>query len=131
LSSVEHGWQGRYFEVYDIAKKFCTNYKCMDKCYKCNCYDNKCENYKTGLKFIFGAEAYWVKDRHEKDMTNAHIIILAKNEKGRRAINKMLSQANIDGFYKVPRVDLELLLSLPREDVFLTSACIAFWKYED
>lgn len=106
LSSVEHGYQGYYFETFELAKK----------------YD---------LKFIFGCEAYWVKDRHEKDRTNAHIIILAKNENGRRAINNMLSTANEDGYYFRPRVDIELLLNLPADDVFITTACIAFWSYDD
>ena len=106
LSSVEHGWQGYYFETYELAKKY-------------------------NLKFIFGAEAYWVKDRHEKDRTNGHIILLAKNEKGRQAINEVLSTANEDGYYFRPRVDLELLLTLPPNDVMVTSACIAFWHYDD
>ena len=106
LSSIEHGWQGQYYNAYDIAKK----------------YD---------LKFIFGTEGYWVKNRLEKDNTNGHIIILAKNEIGRRAINSVLSEANETGYYYKPRLDLELLLSLPPKDVFLTSACIAFWKYAD
>ena len=83
------------------------------------------------MKFIFGAEAYWVKDRHEKDRTNGHIILLAKNENGRRAINSILSTANEDGYYFRPRVDMELLLSLPADDVMITTACIAFWHYED
>ena len=106
LSSVEHGWQGYYFETYELAKKY-------------------------NLKFIFGAEAYWVKDRHEKDRTNGHVILLAKNEKGRQAINEVLSTANEDGYYFRPRVDLELLLTLPPDDVMVTSACIAFWHYDD
>lgn len=106
LSSLEHGWQGYYFETYELAKKY-------------------------NLKFIFGAEAYWVKDRHEKDRTNGHIILLAKNEKGRQAINEVLSTANEDGYYFRPRVDLELLLTLPPNDVMVTSACIAFWHYDD
>lgn len=106
ISSVEHGWQGYYFETFELAKK----------------YD---------LKFIFGAEAYWVKDRHEKDRTNGHIILLAKNENGRRAINSILSTANEDGYYFRPRVDMELLLSLPADDVMITTACIAFWHYDD
>lgn len=106
LSSCEHGWQGRYYEVYDIAKKY-------------------------GLKFIFGTEAYWVKDRFEKDKTNGHITIFAKSEKGRREINRILSDANIEGYYFKPRVDVDLLLSLTPSEVFLTSACIAFWKYDD
>lgn len=106
ISSVEHGWQGYYFETYELAKK----------------YD---------LKFIFGAEAYWVKNRLEKDRTNGHIIMLAKNENGRRAINSILSTANEDGYYSRPRVDVELLLSLPADDVMITTACIAFWHYDD
>ena len=106
LSSVEHGWQGYYYEVFELAQKY-------------------------NLKFIFGAEAYWVKDRLEKDKSNNHIVILAKNEKGRRAINAALSTANEDGYYFKPRLDIELLLSLPPDDVFVTTACVAFWKYDD
>lgn len=106
ISSVEHGWAGYYFETYELAKKY-------------------------NLKFIFGAEAYWVRDRHEKDRTNAHIIILAKNENGRRAINRVLSTANEDGYYFRPRVDIELLLSLPANDVMITTACLKFWDYDD
>lgn len=104
LSSVEHGWQGRYYETFELAKK----------------YD---------LKFIFGTEAYWVKDRHDEDRSNSHIVILAKNENGRRAINRILSEANITGYYYKPRVDMELLLSLPPKDVVITTACIGFWSY--
>ena len=106
ISSVEHGWQGYYYQTFELAKKY-------------------------NLKFVFGAEAYWVKDRFEKDKTNCHIILLAKNENGRRAINEILSEANETGYYFRPRLDIGLLLSLPANDVFVSSACIAFWKYEE
>lgn len=106
ICSLEHGWAGYYFEAYELAKK----------------YD---------LKFIFGCEAYWVKNRLEKDRTNGHIVLLAKNENGRRAINRIMSTANEDGYYFRPRVDLELLLTLPADDVMITTACIAFWHYDD
>ena len=106
LSSVEHGWQGYYFQTYELAKK----------------YDLKC---------VIGAEAYWVKDRLEKDNSNHHIILLAKNNNGREALNDILSEANITGYYYKPRVDLDLILSLPADDIFITSACIAFSGYED
>lgn len=104
LSSVEHGWQGYYFETFEVAQKY-------------------------GLKFVFGAEAYWVLDRHQQDRTNCHMIILAKTEKGRQAINEMLSTANEDGYYYRPRIDLELIKSLPPNDVVITTACIAGWYY--
>ncbi|WP_340033023.1 PHP domain-containing protein [Paenibacillus sp. FSL K6-1122] len=106
LSSMEHGFQGRYFDTYDVAKK-------------------------EGLKFIFGTEAYWVKDRFEKDNTNGHMCLFAKSEKGRRDINRILSEANETGYYYKPRIDLDLISTLDPNEVFVTSACIAFWQYED
>lgn len=113
FSTVQHGWQSPYFRIYDDIEKF-----------------NKKNG--TNIKFIFGTEAYWVKDRHENDKSNCHIILLAKNDNGRKAINKALSIANKDGFYYRPRLDLELLLGLPKDDIFVTTACVAFWnKYDD
>lgn len=118
ISTVEHGWQSSYFTKYANLEDY-----------------NKKHN--TDIKFIFGTEAYFVKDRLSDsegkfDGTNAHIIILAKNEKGRKAINKALSIANKTGFYKRPRLDFELLENLPEQDVFITTACIGgIWRYED
>ena len=106
VTSVEHGYQGNYLRCWEM-----------------------CEQY--GLKFVFGVEAYWVKDRHEPDDTNAHILILARNEAGRRQINKMLAEANKTGFYGKPRVDMELLQTLHPSDVFITTACVAFWGKPD
>lgn len=106
LSTMEHGHQGRYIEGYDLSKEF-------------------------GLKFLFGTEAYWVKDRQTDDGSNCHIYLGAKNENGRRAINNILSEANLTGFYRRPRIDVPLILSLPSEDVWVTTACVAYWKYDD
>jgi DNA polymerase III, alpha subunit len=106
ISTMEHGWQGRYIEGYELAEEY-------------------------GLKFVFGVEAYWVKDRHEQDRTNAHICLIAKTEKGRQEINDILAEANITGFYHQPRIDIELILSLNPDDVIVTTACVAYWKYED
>lgn len=106
LSSMEHGWQGRYIDTYRIG-------------------------HDKGLKPVIGAEAYWVKDRTQPDGSNCHIFIGARNENGRRALNDVLSEANLTGFYRQPRLDIPLLLSLPKDDVIVTSACIAGWKYAD
>lgn len=121
---MEHGYQGRYIEGYELAKKY-------------------------NLKFVFGAEAYWVKDRKQvftekyvdekgkekikesKDGSNCHICLYAKNENGRQAINDILSEANITGFYGQPRIDLDLIYSLPADDVIVCTACIAFWRYDN
>lgn len=104
LSSVEHGYCGVPQDPYSLAKK----------------YD---------LKFVCGAEAYWVKDRYENDRTNNHIILLAKSNFGREELNECLSVANEDGYYYRPRVDIELLLKLPKDDIMVTTACIAFNGY--
>lgn len=42
-----------------------------------------------------------------------------------------MSEANDTGFYGQARLDKELILSLPPDDVWVTSACIKFWDYED
>ena len=86
LSSCEHGWQGNYYQTVKLAKEF-------------------------GLKPLICAEAYWVKDREEKDRSNCHIFIAAMNENGRQALNDVLSEANISGFYGQPRLDIPLILS--------------------
>lgn len=106
IYTLEHGNQGNQYEVYTIAEK---------------------EN----LKYVHSTEAYWVKDRKEKDSTNCHMCIIGLNEEGRKDINFALSMANIDGYYYKPRIDLELLLNIPKDNVIVTSACLAGWKYED
>lgn len=83
------------------------------------------------LKYIHSSEVYWVKDRLEKDRTNCHMIIASKNAEGRGDINFALSIANEDGYYYKPRIDLELLFNIPKDNVIVTSACVAGWNYED
>ena len=149
VTSVEHGYQGNYFLLYD--KILQTNVKLQKR------RDDGESNVPRDLKFIFGTEAYWVKDRLAenpeidketgeykidkktgeiktyKDRSNCHLVILAKSEIGRKAINLALSKANEDGYFGGrPRLDFELIFSLPPKEVFISSACIAFWnKYDD
>lgn len=106
LYSGEHGSQGNQFQVYKVAES-------------------------EHLKYIHSSEVYWVKDRKEKDRANCHMIIAAKNAEGRGDINFALSMANIDGYYYKPRIDLELLFNIPKDNVIVTSACVAGWNYED
>ena len=106
LYSGEHGSQGNQFQVYKVAES-------------------------EHLKYIHSSEVYWVKDRKEKDRANCHMIVAAKNSEGRGDINFALSMANIDGYYYKPRIDLELLFNIPKDNVIVTSACVAGWNYED
>lgn len=97
--STEHGTSGNVYELYDACKE-------------------------EGLACIFGMELYLSKDHLEKKGKNWHVIAIALNHQGYRAINRISSEANINGFYRQPRVDVPLLLTLPPEDVVITTACI-------
>ncbi|MDD3142196.1 MAG: PHP domain-containing protein, partial [Lachnospiraceae bacterium] len=145
ISSVEHGWQSNYYVPFGLVQENNKKYKKLYTEHQIS----KDEYEKNLLKFVFGTEAYWVKKRgvvriekyidkkgksqtkEIKDKSNCHMVILAKNENGRRAINDILTEASISGYYYRPRIDLDLIMSLPKDDVFITSACVAGWKYED
>ena len=99
--TTEHGYQGNIFE----AQTLCNEH---------------------GLKCIYGVEAYYVDDVNDKSSRSMyHIILVAMTENARQKINKIMSVANTDGYYYKPRIDLNLLLSLPAEEVIVTTACIA------
>ena len=139
--SGEHGYPGEWLMCYDICKNT-KNEKFRDKIG----IDNE-------FKFIYSAEVYWVKDRlaeHEeeyevrtgkdkgqiktrttKDRTNCHMVLIARTYKGIRMLNYIISEAHEHGFYFKPRIDLDLLFQLSPEDVYVCSACVAGWKYED
>lgn len=137
LFSGEHGFQGEWLYIYDLCNK------------SLNEEDRKKMKLSAPLKFRYSTEAYWVKDRNKtfneeyidkkgkkqvrekKDNSNCHMVIIAKTYAAMRKLNYILSRAHDDGFYYKPRIDLELLFTLDKDDVFITSACIAGWKYED
>ena len=99
--TTEHGYQSNIFEAYTL------------------CQEND-------LKCIFGIEAYYVDDINDKSSrTMYHIMLVAMTENARRHINRIMSVANTDGYYYKPRIDLNLLLSLPANEVVITTACIA------
>ena len=99
--TTEHGYQGNIFEAHTL------------------CQDNE-------LKCIYGVEAYYVDDVNDKSSrTMYHIILVAMTENARKEINRIMSVANTDGYYYKPRIDLNLLLSLPGDEVVVTTACIA------
>ena len=98
--TTEHGWTGKYLTSYDLCKKH-------------------------GLKMVYGVEAYIVKDRHELDRSNAHIMIVGKNQSAFYQLNKLLSESNKTGFYYKNRIDLELITQLNPDDFIITTACIS------
>jgi len=104
--SGEHGFPGEWLYCYKLCKE-------MD------------------IRFRYSMEAYWVKDNQQKDNTNCHIVIIARTYNAIRKLNYICSEAHENGYYYKPRIDLKLLFTLNKDEVYVTSACIAGWKYED
>ena len=98
--TTEHGSMGDIFE----AKTVCDKY---------------------GIRCIPGIEGYIVPDPNEKDKSNYHIVIIPQTNSARKKINYCSSMANIRGFYYKPRLSLDDLFTLDKDDVFITTACIA------
>ncbi len=135
--STEHGYPGEWLYCYDICKQTSDAGKRSKM------------GISKPIRFRYGAEVYWVKDigaeieetytdkdgkiktRSNKDKTNCHMVLIARNYKGIRKINYIISCAHQEGYYYKPRIDLKLLFTLDPEDVYVTSACIAGHKYED
>ena len=98
--TTQHGWTGKFLEAYDLCKQ-------------------------NGLKMVYGAELYMVKDRREKDNSNYHVVLISKNQDGFHELNSIMSESNRSGFYYKPRIDIELLKQLNPNNFFITSACVA------
>lgn len=100
--TTEHGFGGDVFE----AKTLCD---------------------QAGIHCKFAVETYIVKDNsvEKKDDRNYHMVIVPTTNTARKKLNKIISRANIQGFYKRARVSLDDILSLDKEDVYITTACIA------
>lgn len=98
--TVNHGVTGNIFEWMEQAKKY-------------------------NLKLHYGTEAYYVPDRFEKDRSNRHVIIIAKNNDGAMQLNDIMTEAHQTGFYYKPRIDKELLFSLNSKNFIITTACVA------
>ena len=98
--TVNHGVTGNIFEWMELSKKY-------------------------NLKMCYGMEAYFVNDRFEKDRSNKHIVIVAKNNDGVMQLNDIMTEAHSTGFYYKPRIDKELLFSLNPKNFIITTACVA------
>lgn len=83
---------------------------------------------KSGIKPILGCETYVaarsIDDKTGKeDRSGDHLILLAKNKTGYRNLVKLISIANMEGFYYKPRIDKSLLEKYS-EGLIVSSACL-------
>lgn len=76
---------------------------------------------KEGIKPILGCELYVVPDMFDKkNKIRFHITTLIKNEIGFQNLCKMLSLANLKGFYYKPRIDYQTILDNCEGLIFLS-----------
>lgn len=83
---------------------------------------------KEKIKPILGCETYVApRSRHDKtgreDRSGFHLILLAKNKTGYKNLIKLISIANLEGFYYKPRIDKEILEQYS-EGLIASSACL-------
>ena len=83
---------------------------------------------EIGIKPIIGAEIYVSKrSRHDKeagiDSDSNHLVLLAKNFQGYKNLMKIISIANLEGYYYRPRTDIELLKEY-HEGLICLTACL-------
>ena len=81
-----------------------------------------------GIKPIIGCEVYTAFEkltdkRPNVDQKRNHLILLAKNEQGYKNLVKLVSIAQLDGYYYKPRIDDEILEKYA-EGLVCLSACI-------
>lgn len=88
---------------------------------------------KHGIKPIMGCEVYLVKDLSvkEKGEKRNHLTLLIKNEKGFQNLCKMLTIANLQGFYYKPRIDLDLLYNHCEGLIVLSGCAIGLLAMEE
>ncbi len=84
---------------------------------------------EQGIRPIIGCEVYVAqRTRFDKepvlDGKSYHLVLLCENDEGYRNLIKLVSLSNIEGFYKKPRVDFELLRKY-HEGLICLSACVA------
>ncbi|WP_273266102.1 DNA polymerase III subunit alpha [Flexistipes sinusarabici] len=85
---------------------------------------------KNNIKPIIGCEVYVAPDDRKnrnyskQEDKNYHLILLAKNNKGLKNLQKLVSIAQLEGFYYKPRIDKEVLQN-HSEGLIGLSACLA------
>lgn len=89
-------------------------------------YYDKIKKEYPELKIIYGVELYECFDVNVKDKNSKyfHLIVLAKNEQGRKSLNEIITKSEFKGKYYKPRVDLNMLKP-HANNLIVLSACLA------
>lgn len=89
-------------------------------------FQKACQKYD--IKPVLGCEAYIVPQLSDKikGEKRGHITLLIKNQKGFENLCIMLSKANLEGFYRRPRIDYDLLYDYCKGLVIMTGCSSSF-----
>ncbi len=82
---------------------------------------------KQGIRPIIGCEVYLTEpDRHLRDdrYPRYHLILLAENNEGYHNLVRLVSLGYLEGFYRKPRIDKEILARY-HQGLICLSACVA------
>jgi len=87
---------------------------------------------RQGVKPITGCECYIVPDAKvkNKDEKRRHIVLLVKNKAGWENLLQLLTYANLEGFYRKPRIDYNRLLQHLDGLIVLTGCLDTFLHHE-
>lgn len=90
-------------------------------------YYSELKDKYPNVKLLYGIEAYECEDREVKDKNSKywHLIIIAKNESGRQAVNRLSTLGHLHGFYSRPRITKEDIAKEDTNNLIILSACLA------
>lgn len=90
-------------------------------------YYSELKDKYPSVKLLYGIEAYECEDREVKDKNSKywHLIIIAKNEAGRQAVNRLSTLGHLHGFYSRPRITKEDIAKEDTNNLIILSACLA------
>lgn len=81
---------------------------------------------EAGMKYVHAIECYLTSTLDEKIRDNMHCVLLARNFKGFKELNRMVSKSfnrNDNHFYYVPRISFDELFNAS-DNIIVTSACV-------
>jgi uracil-DNA glycosylase family 4 len=91
-------------------------------------FQSACKKYD--ITPVFGSELYIVKNIEEKESKRFHINAFVQNANGLKNLYKMLTIANLEGFYKRPRVDPSIILDNKAGLMFSSACALSFINME-
>src|SRR4030067_1158551 len=92
-------------------------------------HQKACE--KEGIIPLFGCEMYIVNDLSYKETKAGHMILLVKDQAGWKALCRLLTFANLEGFYKRPKIDYKTFQKEDLSGLIILTACTASFLNRD